>query len=56
MKFDTWDSAPFTKYSVDNKPQFMDKLMEKLCCEMDKHMIKALGLHARELDTIIETS
>jgi len=52
VKFDSWDSAPFTEHSPNRTPQFKDKDREILWKWSHGHTIKALGVHAMKLNRI----
>lgn len=53
VKFDTWDSAPFTEHSPNSRPQFKDKDLEMLWKWSNGHTIKDLGVHGMKLNRIL---
>jgi len=49
VKFDTWDSAPFTEHSPDRRPKFKDKDREILWKWSHGYTYKDLGLHRMQI-------
>ena len=54
VQYDTWDSAPFTKYGEKRKPKFKTQEMEQLWDLTHGKTGKALGMHPQQVHRLYQ--
>jgi len=54
VKFDTWDSAPFTEHSPNSRPQFKDKDLQIIWEWSQGKTYREFGLHPQSIHRILK--